>query len=569
MSFALDVIAKASIVFLGAALLSMLLRGASASTRHVVWLLAIVSAMALPFAAALVPRLEWPVLPEAGTSVRFLATAIPAVGAVYDRPGADRAPLQTSPATWPRILAVVWLLGVAVLVLRILMGTIAVRRLARSANASPDQTWQALIIQLLSSLSISKPVRLLFSDAPVSPMTWGMRRHTILLPSGAMQWSGDRRRLVLAHELAHVKRNDGMVQVFIQMVCGIYWFNPLVWYAAHRVRIERERACDDQVLNLGAIAEDYADHLVQIVRGLHAGQSLSFAAVSMAQPSQLETRLVSILDSRARRRSLSRVAVTFLCAFMGLLTISIAQIGLTAAVPLPPVLMAAPAFTAPQPEAEPKPAAPQRTHIGDAGTASQTDVTPPQVIESSPTIYTDEALAAHIEGTVTLEANVDTNGKVTMLRLVKGLGYGLDERARDAVLTWKFAPASRNGVAVQAITQIDVHFDKPARFLLSLEESGATPPTINTRVAPPTIVTRVEPQYTDEARALHYQGTVVVQVTIGEDGIVKIDRVVRGLDYGLTESATDALKQWKFRPGTKDGKPIAVSLNIEVNFNLK
>jgi beta-lactamase regulating signal transducer with metallopeptidase domain len=395
MNFALDVIAKTSVIFSGTALLSMLLRRASASTRHAVWLLAIASAMALPFVAAVVPRLELPVLPEASTSVRFLATPIPAVGAVYDRPGADRAPLQATPATWPRIAAGLWMFGVAFLVLRVVLGTVAVRRLAKSAGVPSDETWNELVAQLSYSLSISKPVRLLFSDARVSPMTWGLRRHTILLPSGAMQWPSDRRRLVLAHELAHVKRNDGMVQVFVQLVCSIHWFNPLAWYAAHRVHIERERACDDQVLNLGAVAEDYADHLVQIVRGLRASQPLSFAAVSMAQPSQLETRLVSILDSRACRRSLSRVAMTFLCSVMGLLTISIAEIGVTAAVPLPPVLTAATTFVTPEPEAKPKPGAPQRTHIGNAGATVSQTVIPPQVIQSSAPLYTSEALAAH------------------------------------------------------------------------------------------------------------------------------------------------------------------------------
>jgi len=560
MNFALDVIVRASIIFSGAALLSMFLRRASASARHAVWLLAIASAMALPFVAAVVPRLELPVLPEGSTSVRFLPAAAPAVVTMVER-GLKPSTTYLS-GTWPRIAAGVWMFGAAFLALRVLIGTAAVRRLAKSAGGTSDETWNELVAQLSDSLSISQPVRLLFSDARVSPMTWGMRRHTILLPSDAMQWPADRRRLVLGHELAHVKRSDGMVQVFVQMVCSIYWFNPLVWYAAHRVHIERERACDDQVLNLGAIAEDYADHLVQIVRGLRAGQSLSFAAVSMAQPSQLETRLVSILDSHARRRSLSRIAVTILCALMGLLTISIAEIGVTAAVPLPPVLMATTKVAMPEPEAKPQPAAPQRTHIGDAGAVTTTDVTPPQVIESVPPIYTDEALAARIEGTVTLEAEVDINGTVTILRVVKGLGFDLDQRAIAAVLSWKFAPASQNGFPVQAITQIDVDFKLPAQTPFRLGDGVY-------RVTPPTVITRIEPQYTDEARAVHYQGTVVVRVTIGEDGSVKIDKVVRGLDYGLTESATDALKQWKFNPGTKAGKPVAISLNIEVNFNLK
>src|SRR5262245_49996081 len=134
-------------------------------------------------------------------------------------------------------------------------------------------------------------------------MTWGLWRNTILLPSAAANWGDERRRLVLAHELAHVKRIDGLIQIVIYDVCTLYWFNQLIWYAAHRARIERERACDDRVLSLGAPAADYADHLVEVVRGLSVHENLSFASLSIAHPSQLESRVISILDSGARRGS--------------------------------------------------------------------------------------------------------------------------------------------------------------------------------------------------------------------------------------------------------------------------
>ena len=99
-------------------------------------------------------------------------------------------------------------------------------------------------------------------------MTWGVFRHAIILPSNAMLWTERRQHAVVAHELAHVKRNDGMMQFLAQVLCSIYWFNPVVWYAACRMRIEREHACDDQVLRLGAKPEEYAPQLVDIARGL-------------------------------------------------------------------------------------------------------------------------------------------------------------------------------------------------------------------------------------------------------------------------------------------------------------
>jgi len=88
-------------------------------------------------------------------------------------------------------------------------------------------------------------------------------------------------------------------------------------------------------------------------------------------------------------------------------------------------------------------------------------------------------------------------------------------------------------------------------------------------VNPPTILSRVEPQYSEEARKARYQGTVVLEAIVRRDGTVDIQRVVRSLGFGLDENAIQALRQWRFRPGTRNGVPVDVSLNIEVNFNLR
>jgi TonB family protein len=88
-------------------------------------------------------------------------------------------------------------------------------------------------------------------------------------------------------------------------------------------------------------------------------------------------------------------------------------------------------------------------------------------------------------------------------------------------------------------------------------------------VSPPTVLSRVEPQYSEDARKARYQGTVVLEAIVRRDGTVDILRVVRSLGFGLDENAIQALKQWRFRPGTRNGVPVDVSLNIEVNFNLR
>jgi TonB family protein len=88
-------------------------------------------------------------------------------------------------------------------------------------------------------------------------------------------------------------------------------------------------------------------------------------------------------------------------------------------------------------------------------------------------------------------------------------------------------------------------------------------------VTPPTVVQRVEPQYSEEARKARYQGTVVLEAIVRKDGTCDILRIVRSLGFGLDENAIQALKQWRFRPGMRNGVPVDVALNIEVNFNLR
>ena len=87
-------------------------------------------------------------------------------------------------------------------------------------------------------------------------------------------------------------------------------------------------------------------------------------------------------------------------------------------------------------------------------------------------------------------------------------------------------------------------------------------------VTAPSLIYRVEPEYTAEARAAKYQGTVVLYAEVSPDGTTRNVRVIRSLGLGLDQQAIECVEKWKFRPGQRDGKPLTVATTIEVDFRL-
>ncbi|MBO6576237.1 MAG: HEAT repeat domain-containing protein [Rhodothermales bacterium] len=211
---------------------------------------------------------------------------------------------------WSVILLGIWLLGVLAIMGHHFIGAVGLYMVARRARPIRDQEWLDLADEIGDRLWITREVHLLKSHVTTMPVTWGGRKPVVLLPSDADTWTDERRRYVLTHEFAHIRRWDCTTQGFAQLACALYWFNPLVWVASRRLRVERERACDDQVLMAGGKASNYAEHLLDIARSLRATIANPLGAVAMARPSQLEGRVLAILDPDRRRRGFTRAHTT-------------------------------------------------------------------------------------------------------------------------------------------------------------------------------------------------------------------------------------------------------------------
>ncbi|HTI03845.1 MAG TPA: M56 family metallopeptidase [Gemmatimonadales bacterium] len=331
-AFLADAFVKATIILLVAGVVALTLRHSAAALRHLVWALACGGVLALPVVAKLVPnwavagwpRLETPssfkvdvepVPAAAAPRAAPLASVTPPAGAPRPFAEPDRAAVTATAGTdqvrfhirtsWTTWIVPMWLSGVGLVLMLLGIGLARITWLASATPPMLDDDWLLLLEELSREVGVHRHVRLLHADGPAMPMTWGIRRPTILLPAEATDWPLERRRDVLLHELAHVKRHDFATQLIARLACAVYWFNPLVWLAATRLRDERERACDDQVLRAGSKPSAYATHLLEIARGLRAASATSLASVAMARPAQLATRLIDVLDAGRRRDTLS------------------------------------------------------------------------------------------------------------------------------------------------------------------------------------------------------------------------------------------------------------------------
>ncbi|MCA1568351.1 MAG: hypothetical protein LC803_22435 [Acidobacteria bacterium] len=364
--------AKATLLLAFAALLCVAVRRLSAATRHLIWATALCASLLLPL-LSFIKMWELPILPsrmsvlishgeaEAPGDIEAFETpgalvathsprshgadeGLPKVSESQTQatsPGEFTPPRTTASQTPPQATATplvprllntalaVWGLGVLLLLLKLLAGFAATNLLTRRATEFEDPSLTGLFSTLLAAVNLKGRVRLLRSERTSMPIVYGIVRPAVLLPAEAEAWSEERRRMVLLHELTHVTRRDCLTQTLAQVACAFYWFNPFVWIAARRLRVEREQACDDYVLSIGTKPSDYANHLLEIARSMQERPVFEWsqtASVAMARRSQLEGRLLAILSKENERGGVPRATILGFVALICVVLLSLAAI---------------------------------------------------------------------------------------------------------------------------------------------------------------------------------------------------------------------------------------------------
>ena len=330
LKFLTDTTMKSFVIFAIAGVFAFCLRRGSAAVRGFVWSMAIVGCLIIPLLSLVFLKWELGILPEAPVSIAPIQLSTKPVSSIPITPTLS----QPDPVTgqsgiltamhWTDWIAIVWA-GVGLfLLIRLIVGIGAVWYIStRSRNFSPA------VEQLRSNWNRRTSVRL--SNRITVPMVVGFLRPVILLPVDANHWQTERLRAVLLHELAHIKRWDWTMQMVAQITCAVYWFNPLVWFAAYRMRVEVEQACDDHVLNAGYRSTDYAQHLLDITRNVKIAKATSRAAVAIARSSKIEGRLRTVLSENPNRHPVTKVTagiglLVFICFAVPVGAMRLAQV---------------------------------------------------------------------------------------------------------------------------------------------------------------------------------------------------------------------------------------------------
>ena len=195
-----------------------------------------------------------------------------------------------------------WLIGVFALSIRSLGGWWFLRRLRLASTGEPPAAVQAAFQRISASLGLSRTIALRLSTAIDSPMTMGTVRAIVLLPLSAITLLGpDELEVVLAHELAHVRRADFFWNILQTIAETLFFFHPAVWWISARIRQERELCCDDLALQVCPNPVVYAHALVHLEEQRSRHMRLAMALDGHQSHATLLTRIARILGEPMTR----------------------------------------------------------------------------------------------------------------------------------------------------------------------------------------------------------------------------------------------------------------------------
>jgi beta-lactamase regulating signal transducer with metallopeptidase domain len=284
---------QSTLFAVAAGLLTLVLRKNHAHARYWLWLAASLKFL-VPFSllTSLGSRMAWS---RGSASTRgTLAFVIEQVSQPFGQQSSSRASLQMVFASLPAIVAAAWVCGFAVV---LMVWFARWRRVSADIrNARPLQEGREVEVlrRLEQAGGIRRKIEIFLSRASLEPGILGIVKPVLVWPHGISDRLEDAHlEAILAHEVWHVRRNDNLAAAVHMVIEAIFWFHPLVWWLGARMVDERERACDEEVLQLGSQPQVYAESILKICE-FCVGSPL--ACVAGVTGSDLKKRIANIMN---------------------------------------------------------------------------------------------------------------------------------------------------------------------------------------------------------------------------------------------------------------------------------
>jgi len=320
---AIDVFVKSVVLLVICGLMLKIFRYRPASFHSLALNIVIFSLVLLPLMLIITPEWRVPLLPNPAAAVKLgsAQTGLPIANQISVAPdkGLTENPSKelTALQRWPLWFLSAWLIGAIGCLLWQLLGDLSLRWILRKAQPLRGDRQRALLEELCKEADINRTVQLYQSGEINTALISGVFRNKVVLPQSSLQWSDQQLIIVLSHELAHIRRRDSLIEIPAKIALILYWCNPLVWLIVRQLRIERERACDNAVLNAGVKPSAYATQLMEVAADLGAFRKPLWQEAAISEGSGLKDRLLCILDPKLDRKPIRQhtgVAVAILIA---------------------------------------------------------------------------------------------------------------------------------------------------------------------------------------------------------------------------------------------------------------
>jgi TonB family protein len=571
---------KLSVVATVALLGAWLLRKRAAATRHALLGVAVVVGLAMPLLQRVAPTWGAPV----GWS--WIGTRLANVPAPEPSTAGDAAPsgaessAGSATAAAPaverldplRLVSVIWLGGVALVLLPLAFGIVRLLRLTGDAEPVRDTFWIEQAVALARRAGLRRPVTVRRTNDHRLLFAWGLFRPAIVVPHASRDWSEARVRIVLSHEIAHLARHDWALQMLAELVRAVYWFNPIVWLLARRLRAESEYACDDAVLTSGVGNADYAAELLAIATELMDRQGRWLPAPAMARRSHLEGRVAAMLNPNLDRRPLSRSRRAVALVVASAIALAVSGYAISAQ------SFSSIAGSISDQLGGLVPGATLVLVHKPTGNKYEVKSNSVGMFEFVGLPAGEYLLESYVPGFKTTQSTLVIGGQSVRRDIALELGT-LEETIR-VVGQRRTADVSRAPVGAPAKAAVpgDTSFlekIRERRPAAAQREAAAvaacTPPAVGGlggAIKVPVKIRNVPPVYPEGAELAGIEGLVELDATIGPDGTIHLVRVKSG-PSALGAAALEAVGQWEFTPTLLNCRAVDVQMNVHMRFVLE